>query len=186
MSLAQNFMGAKMDQIITILKAVVLSVGGSALIIIAVTKFASNFLAEKYLEKMKSAFLRELENHKNELVSKSDSLVRKKELYESLIVSMRVFLTPSKVNGIEELKNKEIWKEEFLKNYDKCLLWASDSVINKVNDYIGLQKKRAEDDKSVTQEELKKKHAECFVEMRKDCGFFDTKIEVEDYKFVVF
>jgi predicted metal-binding protein len=101
-------------------------------------------------------------------------------------MSMRVFLPPSDFDLVENQAVKNSMKREFLINYDKCLLWASDKVIEKLNEYILLQKMQAKDETSVAQEMLKKKHTECFLEMRKDCGFADTKIGMDAYQFVTF
>lgn len=142
-------------------------------------------IANAFLQKHVQAI-----NHKHEIViqelrseldknihREEDLLIRKRELYTKLAVSMRVFLSRMEPISIIE-------KKKFLECYDEMFLWASDEVIFWMKQFIDIQKvEYRADDK---QEKSKTCFSSCVLAMRKDAGFSKTTTGVGDYDFVSF
>ena len=85
---------------------------------------------------------------------------------------------------IQGIPATEAEKKEMLKAYSLAWLWATDTVLEKLNFFIDLQIKRRKNPTLVSQKELKESYGECILEMRKDSGYPDTKQKVEDYRFI--
>jgi len=76
--------------------------------------------------------------------------------------------------------------ERFLANYAVAWLWASEPVVNALNQMIDLMQAIAENSSAVDQVERKRAYFNCIVEMRKDCGLPVTSLNFDSYRFVSF
>lgn len=130
------------------------------------------------VERIRSQYTLDQEQFKSQLQEKSEMSAKKRELYDKVIKSLGVFLS-----GRSASEEK---KQEFLDEYSALWLWASDSVIGAVKDFLDLQVAVAREAKSIDQEKLKQAYTNCVLEMRRSVGFPDTKLDHNDYRFVHF
>lgn len=123
---------------------------------------------QKDLEKLKS----DLQIEQN---STQEILNKKRTVYIELVESMSIFIG----NRIPD-QEQEIYKKRFLNAYDTSWLWASDTVLKALSNYMALKHNPS------TEEEEKLAFANLVMEMRKDLNFTSSAISVEDYKFISF
>lgn len=120
---------------------------------------------------------KKVEEVKLNLNFESEKIRSKRKNYEELNFAMGVFLSG---RATDELKN------DFLKQYSTLWLWAPDSVIKALNRHIDIQISITKDPKSFSDDDKKKAYANCIIEIRKDCGYPETNLNENDYKFIVF
>ena len=121
---------------------------------------------------------KKIEEVKIEFACQTHALIKRRETYEKIISGMRVFIEGHSV--VEQEKN------QMLEAYSIAWLWANDEVLKKLNQHLTLQIERTTDENSVDQEDLKKTYMECVLEMRKNSGYFNTKLKWEDFHFIKF
>lgn len=171
----------------------VLSILGSGVIIYYLFGFCVKKLLQNEKQKHDKALIKlradlqqqinaSLEQIKVFQQSKLDLLLRKRSVYESLIKSMRIFLSDSS----EDKEEKEQQKREFLNNYDLSYLWASDEAINDLGELLGMIIENTNNPNPENQSKLKELYGKCLLEMRKDSGFSETHLKSSSYKFVSF
>jgi len=137
-------------KIMEIVGAIALSLGGGVAVVFALSKWLGNIWAGRILE-----------NEKANLAREHELLIRRRDVYSSLAVAMRVFIdSGTKANAKQ--------KSEFLKAYDLAALWASENVINQMAKFL---------DSVISGTPSKEDFVGCISEMRKDCGFPSTKYE---------
>lgn len=130
------------------------------------------------VEKVRTLYLKEIEKLKSALESETMLIQKRRQIYEEISSSLRVFVT-----GHPSGPDK---KDKFLNAYATAWLWAPDSVIHSLNKFLDLQVAYTKNPGNVPQEIMKAAYAECVVEMRKDVGFLGTNIRKEEYRFVQF
>jgi hypothetical protein len=136
------------SELMEVVGAIALSLGGGAAIVFALSKWLGNIWAGRILENEKASLAREHE-----------LLIRRRDVYSSLAVAMRIFIdTETKANAEQ--------KSEFLKAYDLAALWANEDVVEQMAKFLDsvIKSKPSEED-----------FVGCISEMRKDCGFPKTK-----------
>lgn len=136
--------------------SVFLGLSGGAVLVFALARWLGGVWAGRILENERAARGRELE-----------LLVRRRDVYTTLAVSMRVFL------GRHEQPAPDN-REQFLRAYDEASIWAPDSVMNAVGRFLDLNRQNTALSGSVVQETLQAAFASCITEMRKDAGFPNT------------
>ncbi|NTW88977.1 MAG: hypothetical protein HGB26_07640 [Desulfobulbaceae bacterium] len=141
------------------------------------TKEDVEIITEK-VEKIRSQYSADIERLKATLDSESALLQKRRQIYEEIVSSLRIFLS-----GHESGPNE---KNKFLNAYATAWLWAPDSVVTALGYFLELQIKYAKVPGSVKQDQLKDAYSTCVVEMRKDVGFPGTGITSGEYKFVYF
>lgn len=148
------------------------------------------FFFNQKVNRIKQTFVSELDKDR---ATELDLLYRRREVYSRLIKGMRVFLR----KGDPEKTSDDNEKNEFLAAYDEAYIWAPDEVLEKLEEYIQVNrnysaaKKVAKNKrKSISQKEelffqneLKRTHTACLKKIREDCGFKNTKAE---YNFIGF
>lgn len=139
--------------------ATILSLGGGAVIVGALSKWLGELWAERILEREREAVQRERE-----------LLVRRRDIYRKLAVSMRVFLA-SPARATEEMKR------EFLAAYDEAALWAAEVVMKELGAFLDLLADNFSSPGSVSQRQLQDAYARCISSMRQDSGFPNTSYE---------
>lgn len=119
------------------------------------------------VEKLKS-------NLQMEQVTAQEMLNKKRAVYIELMESMSVFIG-------ERIPDHELeaYKRKFLNAYDASWLWASDSVIKALSEYMTVKIN------STTEDEEKVAFKNLVIEMRKDLGF-SSEITSDNYKFITF
>lgn len=112
-------------------------------------------------------------------ISNETALRRKRrEVYERIADSLRIFIDGHKASDLQ--------KEAFQSAYAACWLWAPDTLILALNQFIEVQKDLAVDSSSHPQEQIKSLYSQVMIEMRKDVGFSSTELTDQAYQFVTF
>ena len=114
------------------------------------------------------------------LAKQSEAMIRKRLVYEQIATALGIFISGRRATT--EDKNK------FLEESSRLWLWASDSVVQALNDFldilieIELTKSSSKDCK----EKANQAYANFVIEMRKGLGFRKTSLKSGDYRFVSF
>lgn len=147
------------SDLLSIFGSVLLALGGGAVIVFALAKWLGGVWAARILEGERLAGAREQE-----------LLVRRRNVYAKLSVSLRVFLSASTHKSHDDQKR-------FLEAYDEAALWAADEVMNSVGYLLDLIRKNTASRGAVTEEELQSAYTSAIEAMRKDCGFPNTRFQ---------
>ncbi len=158
-----------MSDIFQTLAAFLFSVGAAGAIIIAISKWLSGLIAKRIEQSYKAKL-------QKKAADELDLLIRKRRVYASLIKSMRVFLSSTRPATLEE-------KNEFLRSYDECCLWAPDEVLEAVGVFLDISIEHSRTKESIDQKKYKEAYINCIEEIRKDSGFKGTSL---NYRFVSF
>jgi len=132
-------------------------------------------------EGIRQEYAKQLESVKTVLARESEALVRRRDVYHALSSGLRVF-----VSGHQKTEEEtRLRGEEFLSAYVAAWLWAPDDVIRGVNAMIDLNltPPPALDTRQL---QLRSTLVEAIVRMRRDVGFSDTELGVEDFRFAKF
>ena len=141
-----------MNDLLSIVGAISLSLGGGAAIVFALSKWLGGVWVGRILEHERAVAAKEQE-----------LLIRRRNVYAKLALSMRVFLN----SGAPSPNDK---KTDFLQAYDEAALWASEEVITEIANFLDLLTKHASNG-AVDQQTLKAAFVNCITAMRRDCGF---------------
>lgn len=139
--------------LLSIVGAMLLSFGGGAVIVFALSKWLGGVWAGRILENERATLAREHE-----------LLVRRRNVYTKLALSMRVFLG-SNVKASPEQQNA------FLAAYDEAALWASEAVVAELGTFLEMQVQFKADASAVPQTAMLAGFVHCMTVMRRDCGF---------------
>lgn len=152
--------------------AVLGSLGGGAFLVFAFSSWLGKVWATRIADAERARFSKELEGYRNELQrlldERRDALIRKRDIYERLASSMRVFLASGKSTSDEE-------RREFLAAFDRAALWASEEVALALSSFLQYSVRSVSHPDTVTNEKFKDEYRACLNAMRRDCGFPDTK-----------
>lgn len=146
-----------LTDLLSITGSVLLALGGGAAIVFALSSWLGGVWAARILETERLAGAREQE-----------LLVRRRNVYAKLSISLRVFLSATARSNSEDQKR-------FLEAYDEAALWAPDEVMNIIGHLLDLIKTNTASRGSVTEEALQVAYAACISAMRRDCGFQNTE-----------
>lgn len=141
------------SMIIEIIGAVFLSLGGGVVIVFALSKWLGGVWAGRILE-----------NERAELAREHELLVRRRNVYTKLALSMRVFLSSDEPASKEQ-------KDAFLAAYDEAALWAAEDVAEELGKFLDMQIGHVKAPGSISQKSLQEGFVQCVSIMRKDCGF---------------
>ena len=144
------------SNLLAITGSVLLALGGGAAIVYVLARWLGGVWANRILENERSAHGREHE-----------VLVRRRNVYVKLAVSLRVFLRGHDPNASDI-------RERFLEAYDEASLWAPDSVMNPVGQLLDMIRENTARPGIVSQETLQAAYASCMSAMRRDTGFPNT------------
>jgi hypothetical protein len=145
------------DQLLSIAGAVLISIGGGAAVVFALSKYLGGVWASRILENERATLTREHE-----------LLVRRRNIYSKLAQTLRVFLKTSDPITREQ-------RQDFLATYDEAALWAAEEVICSVGMFLDMNAKNTSAEGSVSSEALRAAYAHCITAMRKDSGFPKTE-----------
>ncbi|QBC44560.1 hypothetical protein [Iodobacter fluviatilis] len=151
--------------LLSITGSVLFALSGGTAIIFALFKWLGGVWAARILETERLTGAREQE-----------LLVRRRNVYTKLSISLRVFLSAATRNNTDDQKR-------FLEAYDEAALWAPDDVMNPIGHLLDLIKANSAARGSVSENELQIAYSSSITAMRKDCGFPDSKF---NYRFVSF
>ena len=138
------------SELMEVVGAITLSLGGGAAIVFMLSKWLGNVWAGRILE-----------NEKANLAREHELLIRRRDVYSNLAVAMRIFINIETEADAQQ-------QSEFLKAYDLAALWASEDVINQMAKFL---------DSVINKSQSKEDFVKCISEMRKDCGFPSTKYQ---------
>jgi len=105
-------------------------------------------------------------------------LERRREVYERIANSLQIFIAGHAATAEQ--------REEFHETYSACWLWAPDTILMALNNFIQMQQDIVVDPASHNQDELKACYSEIMLKMRRDVGFDKTEANQCGYKFVTF
>jgi len=151
--------------LLSIAGSVFVALGGGAVLVFALAQWLGGIWAARIVEREKIIGVREQE-----------LLVRRRNVYGKLAVSMRVFLSAS-------THKDDDGRKSFLEAYDEAALWAPDEVMNAVGQLLDLIRLNTAERGSVSESTLQRSYAEAIAAMRRDCGFPSTTFE---YRLVSF
>jgi hypothetical protein len=153
--------------------AVVLSLGGGGVIVIALSSWLGKVWASRIAEAERARFSRDIEGYKNDLRQLSeerrDALTRKRDIYARLAVSMRVFLAAKKPSSDDE-------KREFLMAFDQAALWASEEVAQTLSIFVECSIRNTRQPGSVSNDELKNAYRACLNAMRLRISRYEIRL----------
>ena len=144
------------NDLLSIVGAVLLSLGGGAVIVFALAKWLGGVWAGRILENERAALSREHE-----------LLVRRRNVYTKLSLTMRVFLD-------SEVKATPEQKDAFLAAYDEAALWASEEVVAELGTFLDMQVENKAKPTGISQQAMRAALVHCITVMRRDCGFPET------------
>ncbi|MED0824162.1 hypothetical protein [Bacillus pacificus] len=166
-----------------------ITIATNASFIAIATLFLKHFF-NRNAQKQKGQLDKGLEEVKSNLLLhhsvEQEKLNKKREVYINLIDSMAVFIG-ERIPAEQEAE----YKQKFLQAYDTSWLWASDEVLTALSIYMKF--KAETDNRALSTVELqqlnereKELFARCIIAIRKDIGFSETTVKVEDYGFIYF
>ena len=142
-----------MSNLLSLVGAIFLSLGGGAAIVFALSKWLGGVWAGRILENERAVLTREHE-----------LLIRRRNVYTKLALSMRVFLN----SGVPATPEPQ---SAFLAAYDEAALWASEEVIAELATFLDMQVQNKRTPGSVSQDAQRAEFVHCITVMRRDCGF---------------
>ena len=159
------------DEIWKVAAAVIVSVGGGGVLVVALSSWLGKVWANRIADAERARFAKDLEGYKSELQhlleDRRDALTRKRDVYARLVTSMRVF-----IGGRRAVSQSE--KQAFLEAFDHASLWASEEVTALLGRFLETSVRLTNQPGSVSNDEFKDAYRACVEEMRRDCGFPDT------------
>jgi len=119
-----------------------------------------------------------IENVKSIYNNEDKVLEKRRQIYEKIAYSLTIFISGHGVTKEQETL--------FYDAYAAAWLWASESVLVKLNIFINTQINHTENKEVITQEKMKLQYGEIILEMRRDVGFKETELEANNYIFATF
>ena len=142
--------------LLSIAGSVLFAIGGGAAIVFCLAKWLGGVWATRILESERASTAREQE-----------LLVRRRNVYAKLAVSLRALIGPPS-------EGQKADQAQFLAAYDESTLWASDDVLNAVGTLLDQLRANFLTPEAHSQIALKATYASCILAMRKDVGFKNT------------
>lgn len=163
-----------MQALLTTIAAILAAVGGSTVVVIALSGWLARIIANRIAQQDRSRVDAELERLRANLARNTatelDALARRREVYTRLAKGLRIFVagqTPDPES-----------KAGFLEAYDEACIWAAEPVVAAIEGLIDEVRPGL-----VNQERTKKAYAKVIEEMRRDAGHPGTAIS---YRFITF
>jgi hypothetical protein len=154
-----------LTDLLSITGSVLFALSGGTAIIFALIKWLGGVWAARILETERLTGMREQE-----------LLIRRRNVYTKLSISLRVFLSATTRSNADDQKR-------FLEAYDEAALWAPDDVMNSIGHLLDLIQTNTAIRGSVTENELQLAYSTSITAIRKDCGFPNSKF---NYRVVSF
>lgn len=139
--------------LLSLVGAILLGVGGGAAIVFALSKWLGGVWAERILE-----------NERNAAAREHELLGRRRNVYTKLALSMRVFLDSGGPPSNEQ-------RHAFLAAYDEAALWAAEEVVHELGKFLDMLVQIKAMPHSVGKDALRAEFVHCITVMRRDCGF---------------
>ena len=146
----------------------------------------NKFLPAYFSEKGKNLATKEdisqitdkIESVKSIYNNENKVLEKRRQIYEEIVSSLRIFISG---HGVTKEQ-----KEKFYEAYASAWLWAPDSVLIKLNTFVDQQIKYTEKTEVTSQDMMKEQYGDIILEMRKDVGFEETQTTSTNYVFATF
>ena len=133
------------------------------------------------VEGIRRDYHEEIERLRVKLGVATEAMVRRRDVYERLTGSMRIFIQ----GQFPDANARSRRQQDFLDAYAASWLWAPDELIRAVNEFVQMNQRETAVD-NARQRELKSAFFRVLLEMRKDAGFEDTGLDLDDLLFVQF
>ena len=130
------------------------------------------------VEGAKSEYAQALERLRSDLTDQLSILEKRRVIYSKIACSMGIFLADRKTCHKD--------RQQFLDTYAEAWLWANDAVLKALNQFLDANIASVNDPAPHVQNAMQHAYAQCMLEMRKDCGFSETDLHSNHYKFVSF
>jgi hypothetical protein len=130
------------------------------------------------VEGVKALHITEIERLKATLLAEGQLVEHRRRVYEEMCAALRIF--QSGHGGSPEAK------ERFHAAHAAAWLWATDSVLAALNQFIQMQIQHAASPGSIDQNSMKSAYSSVIVAMRKDAGFSSTSLVASNFQFVQF
>jgi hypothetical protein len=130
------------------------------------------------VEGVKALHTSEIERLKAALLAESQVTERRRRVYEEMCAALRVFQS-----GHGQTLEA---KERFHAAHSAAWLWASDSVLSALNQFIKVQVQHSAKPGSIDQLYMKSTYTAVILAMRRDAGFSNTNAMASDFQFVQF
>ena len=89
-----------MQSIVNIISWIIVSVGGAGVVILSISHLIGNIWANKFAEKHRVKYEKELEHYKSEINTRLNNSIEKNKLYDEILKQM----------NLKRVENKEIKK----------------------------------------------------------------------------
>ena len=159
-----------------------ITLGTAVIVSLLLNKFLPAYFSEKgknlATKEDISQITEKIESVKSIYSNEDKVLEKRRQIYEEIVSSLRIFISG---HGISKEQ-----KEKFYEAYASAWLWAPDSVLTKLNNFVEQQIKHVEKTEVTSQETMKKQYGDIVLAMRKDVGFIETKTTSENYVFATF
>jgi hypothetical protein len=133
------------------------------------------------VERIRAQAHEDTERLKADLSDVSEALIRRRDVYERLSGSLRIFIQ----GQFPEPAEVQLRQQAFLDSYVASWLWAPDDLIRALNRFILLNMRVPAED-NPRQRELKGAFHDVVIQMRRNAGFPNTRLTVDDFVFVNF
>jgi hypothetical protein len=128
------------------------------------------------VESVKKSNSIEIEQIKSEISNGDKLLDKKREVYEEIVASLRIFISGH--NSTEKLNN------DFHSACSKAWLWAPDSVLGSLNTFLDAKILLAQKTGAIDESQVRELYENIIIQMRKDVGFLETN--QDKFRFVTF
>lgn len=130
------------------------------------------------VESVKKSNSIEIEKIKSSLSNEDKLLEKKREVYEQIASSLRIFISGQ--------SSEESDKNAFHSAYSKAWLWSPDPVLAALNKFLSAQIVIANRTDAISQTKVRQLYEDILMAMRKDVGFPISIPRKHKYKFVKF
>lgn len=122
------------------------------------------------VERIKAQYVADVERLKSSLTLDIHVIQKRRQVYEDIAKSLRVFIAGHKT-GAEG-------QSSFLECYAAAWLWVPDPVLVELNQFLNLM--ITHNNSPLPQESLREAYASVLLEMRKSAGFAETGVSKDD------
>lgn len=159
-----------------------ITLGTAVIISLLLNKFLPAYFSEKgknlATKEDISQITEKIESVKSIYNNEDKILEKRRQIYEEIVSSLRIFISG---HGVSDEQ-----KEKFYEAYASAWLWAPDSVLTELNIFIDQQIKHTEKTEVTSQDTMKEQYGNIILAMRKDVGFIETQTTSKNYVFATF
>jgi hypothetical protein len=160
--------------VFTAVAAIFAAVGGAATVVIALSGWLARIIANRIAQQDRARVDAEIERLRAGLARDSasalDALTRRREVYSTLVTSLRVFID----SGAQSMEAKAA----FLRAYDEACIWGAEPIVKAIEELLDAAQQRP-----IDQARIQTAYRRAVLAMREDSGHPGTAVQ---YRFVKF